>query len=88
MKFNRVFRIVTDGLGIGPDKQQKLFNDEGANTLLHVSETGLLEIPTWKKLGITSIAKIINPGKIKNQLAYTARINELSNGKDTLTGHW
>ncbi len=88
MKFNRVFMIVTDGLGIGPDKQQKLFGDEGANTLLHVSETGLLEIPTWKKLGITSIAKIMNPGKIKNQLAYTARINELSNGKDTLTGHW
>lgn len=80
--------IVTDGLGIGPDKKQKQFNDEGANTLLHVSETNLLEIPTWKKLGIASIAKISKPGKIKNQLAYTAKIEELSNGKDTLTGHW
>ena len=88
MKFNRIFMIVTDGLGIGPDKKQKDFGDDGANTLLHVSETGLLEIPTWKKLGITSIAKIKNPGKIKNQLAYTAKVNEKSNGKDTLTGHW
>lgn len=88
LKFKRIFMIVTDGLGIGPDKQQKSFGDDGANTLLHVSETGLLEIPTWKKMGITSIAKIKNPGKIKNQIAYTARINEISNGKDTLTGHW
>ena len=38
-------------------------------------------------MGITSIANIKNPGKIKNQIAYTARVQELSNGKDTLTGH-
>lgn len=87
-RFKRIFMIVTDSLGIGPDKQQKAFGDEGANTLFHVSETGLLEIPTWKKMGITSIANIKNPGKIKNQIAYTARVQELSNGKDTLTGHW
>lgn len=88
MKFKRIFMIVTDSLGIGPDKKQKQFNDQGANTLYNVSLTGLLQIPTWKKLGITSIAKIKNPGKIKNQLAYTAKVEELSNGKDTLTGHW
>lgn len=88
MRFKRIFMIVTDGLGIGPDKEQKKFGDQGANTLLHVSETGLLEIPTWKKMGITSIAQLKNPGKVKHQLAYTARINESSNGKDTLTGHW
>ncbi len=88
MKFKRIFFIVTDGLGIGPDRQQKKFGDEGANTFLHVSETGLLEIPTWKKLGITSIAQIKNPGNHKHQEAYTARVQELSNGKDTLTGHW
>ena len=87
-KFKRIFMIVTDSLGIGPDKKQKSFGDEGANTLFHVSETGLLDIPTWKKMGITSIANIKNPGKIKNQIAYTARVQELSNGKDTLTGHW
>lgn len=88
MKFKRIFMIVTDSLGIGPDKKQKQYNDQGANTLYNVSLTGILEIPTWKKLGITSIAKIKNPGKIKNQLAYTAKVEEISNGKDTLTGHW
>lgn len=88
MKFNRVFMIVTDSLGIGDDKQQKKYGDSGADTLFHVSETNLLEIPTWKKMGIASIAKIKNAGKNKDQIAYTARVNEISNGKDTLTGHW
>ncbi|MGL4343338.1 MAG: phosphopentomutase [Metamycoplasmataceae bacterium] len=88
MKYNRILMIVLDSFGIGEDKRAKEFGDLGANTLLHVSETNLLEIPTLKKMGIESIAKIKNKGKNTNQIAYTARINELSNGKDTLTGHW
>lgn len=47
MKFQRVFMIVTDSLGIGGDElNQKRFGDLGANTLLHTSEHGTLEIPT------------------------------------------
>lgn len=57
-KFNRIFLIVTDSLGIGDDGRQKEFQDEGANTLYSASTTNLLEIPTWKKLGITNIAKL------------------------------
>lgn len=87
-KYNRIMMIVTDSLGIGGDIRQEEFGDKGANTLLHVSENFRLEIPMWKKLGITSIAKIHNSGKTSSQLAYTARVNEISNGKDTLTGHW
>lgn len=87
-KFNRIFMIVTDSLGIGGDPRQKEFGDEGANTLYHVSQTGLLEIPNWKKLGIDSIAKLEGFNKSVNQTAYTARVQELSNAKDTLAGHW
>ncbi len=36
-KFKRIFMIVTDGLGIGPDKDQKKFGDAGANTLYSAS---------------------------------------------------
>ena len=89
MKFKRIFMIVTDSLGIGGDEEnQKRFGDLGANTLLHTSEKFPIEIPTWKRLGITSIAKIANPGKPGKPEAYVARVLELSNGKDTLTGHW
>ena len=87
-KFNRIFMIVTDSLGIGGDPRAEEFGDKGANTLLHVSETGLLNIPTWKKLGIDSIAKLDGFNKAVDQTAYMARVNALSNAKDTLAGHW
>ena len=87
-KQNRIIVIVTDGLGIGGDKGAARYGDKGANTFLHVSETGLLEIPTWKKLGIDSIAKLTGFNKAIKQTAYMARMQEVSNAKDTLAGHW
>ncbi|MGL5643805.1 MAG: phosphopentomutase, partial [Metamycoplasmataceae bacterium] len=88
VKYKRIFMIVTDSLGIGKDSKQESFGDKGANTLFHVSEKVKLEIPTWKKLGIGSIAKLHDQGKQTSQLAYTAAVEEISNGKDTLIGHW
>lgn len=88
MKFKRIIMIVTDSLGIGEDKRAFEFNDIGSNTLYHVSQKIKLEIPTWKKLGISSIAKLADTKPLKNQIGYSARVEELSNGKDTLTGHW
>lgn len=87
-KYKRIFMIVTDSLGIGEDKNAKQFGDQGANTFFHVSETNLLEIPTWKKLGIDSIALLTGYNKAKKQTAYTVKLSELSNAKDTLAGHW
>lgn len=84
----RVILIITDSLGIGGDPRQKEFGDKGANTLLSVSRTGLLEIPRWKKLGIDSIAELFGFNKAIKQEAYMARMEELSNAKDTLAGHW
>ncbi|ENY69351.1 Phosphopentomutase [Metamycoplasma auris 15026] len=89
MKFKRIFFIVTDGLGIGPEPRQEEFGDKGANSLLHASEALPLEIPTWKSLGITEIAKVAgHNARVKKPLAYVGTIHEMSNGKDTLTGHW
>ncbi|MBN0919046.1 phosphopentomutase [[Mycoplasma] gypis] len=88
-KFNRIFMIVTDGLGIGPEPRQEEFGDKGANSFLHASEALPFNIPTWKKLGITEVAQMAgHVARNKNPLAYVGRIHELSNGKDTLTGHW
>lgn len=87
-KYKRIFMIVTDSLGIGGDKRQSEFNNKGANTFWNVSKTGLLKIPTWKKLGIDSIAKLEGFNKAIKQTAYTAKMTEVSNAKDTLAGHW
>ncbi len=87
-KFKRIFWIVTDSLGIGGDKREKEFGDQGANTFAHISNSGLLEIPTWRKMGINNIVNLKGMPPTKTQEAYTVRLNELGNAKDTLAGHW
>ncbi|ADV34630.1 phosphopentomutase [Mycoplasmopsis fermentans] len=87
-KFKRVFMIVTDGLGIGPDKDQRAFGDKGANTILSASKSSMFFIDTWKKLGIGNITTLEGNYRYKDQKAYMTRIQEVSNAKDTLAGHW
>ena len=88
-KYNRIFMIVTDSLGIGEEPRSKEFGDKGANTLYSVSQTNMLKIPTWKKLGINNIAKIKGmEHRTKPQFAYMAKVEGISNAKDTLSGHW
>ncbi|MEA4134273.1 phosphopentomutase [Mycoplasma sp. 2045] len=87
-KFKRVFMIVTDGLGIGPDKDQKRFGDDGANSIRSASMVDEFKIDTWRKLGIGNITDLNGDYRQKNQMGYVAKIQEVSNAKDTLAGHW
>ncbi|QGZ97686.1 phosphopentomutase [Mycoplasma sp. NEAQ87857] len=87
-KFKRVFMIVTDGLGIGPDRDQKAFGDAGANTIRSASMAEEFKIDTWKKLGIGNITELNGNYHVKQPLAYMAKVQEVSNAKDTLAGHW
>lgn len=87
-KFKRIFMIVTDGLGIGPDKDQKAFGDKGANTILSASKSSLFFIDTWKKMGIGNITTLEGNYHVTKPLAYMTRVQEVSNAKDTLAGHW
>ncbi|MFV8413965.1 MULTISPECIES: phosphopentomutase [unclassified Mycoplasma] len=87
-KFRRVFMIVTDGLGIGPDKDQKRFGDDGANTIRSASMVEEFKIDTWKKLGIGNITNLNGNYHVKQPMAYMAKVQEVSNAKDTLAGHW
>ncbi len=87
-KFNRIFWIVTDSLGIGECPRAKSFGDKGANTFSSISKTRLLNIPTWRGMGINNIVNLEGMPPTKAQNAYTVRLQELSNAKDTLAGHW
>ncbi|SJZ51059.1 phosphopentomutase [Mycoplasmopsis verecunda] len=87
-KFRRVFMIVTDGLGIGPDADQKRFGDDGANTIRSASMVEEFKIDTWKKLGIGNITNLNGNYHVKEPMAYMAKVQEVSNAKDTLAGHW
>lgn len=87
-KFKRIFMIVTDGLGIGPDRDQKTFGDHGANTIRSASMVEEFKIDTWKKLGIGNITDLNGNYHVGKPLAYMAKVQEVSNAKDTLAGHW
>ena len=88
-KYKRIFVIVADSLGIGYMKDAHLFNDVGANTFVHIAEKcGGLNIPTLNSLGINDLANILGTSKVSHPHSYVARANEVSNGKDTMTGHW
>lgn len=88
-KDKRVFLIVLDSLGIGDAHDAAQFDDVGANTLGHICEkVGGLDVPCLEGMGLGNIGQFQGIHALKNQLAYTARLEEVSNGKDTMTGHW
>ena len=97
-KFKRIFLIVMDSAGIGKAKDAEKFgdkehSDKGSNTFKHISEhehfPNGLNIPTLSKMGIGYLDEIRGTEGIKlDKHAYAVALNEASNGKDTMTGHW
>ena len=84
----RIFLIVLDSLGIGAAPDADKFGDVGANTLKRISASPLLNIPNLTEMGIGNIDGVDYLPKSKKQTAITARLTELSAGKDTTIGHW
>ena len=89
MRFKRVFVIVLDSLGIGPMADSARFDDAGADTLGHISETvEHLDIPNLQRLGLANLKALKQVKPAEHPEGYFMAMNEASNGKDTLTGHW
>ena len=88
-KYNRVFVIVVDSLGVGPMVDAADYGDAGAHTLLHISESvGEFLIPNLQKLGMANLVPLKQVAAVEKPLAYYTKLNEKSLGKDTMTGHW
>ena len=89
MKFKRVFLIVLDSLGIGNARDAAKFGDEGTDTFLHITEKmPSLSIPNLEKLGMGNLKHLKGVSPVEKPLAKYYALNEASNGKDTMTGHW
>lgn len=89
MRFNRVFVTVLDSLGIGPMADSARFDDTGADTLGHISETvEHLDIPNLQRLGLANLKALKQVKPAEHPEGYFMAMNEASNGKDTMTGHW
>lgn len=88
-KYKRVFLIVLDSLGIGEAHDAYLYDDEGANTLGHIClSVDNLNVPYLKMMGLGNLGDFRNIEPVAFPHAYNARLTEVSNGKDTITGHW
>ncbi|OLO42904.1 phosphopentomutase [Alkalihalophilus pseudofirmus] len=88
-RFKRIFIIVMDSVGIGEAPDAAQFNDEGADTLGHIAEhMNGLHMPIMAKLGLSNIKEIKGVAKAAKPLAHYGKMQEASNGKDTMTGHW
>ena len=88
-KYKCVFTIVIDSLGAGDAVDAAAFGDAGTDTLGHIAEfVGNLHIPNLQKLGIANMKPLKNIAPVETPKAYYTRLNEASNGKDTMTGHW
>ena len=87
--FKRIFLVVMDSVGIGEAPDAKQFDDLGADTLGHIAERmNGLNMPTMGKLGLSNIREIKGIEKADKPLAHYTKMQEASNGKDTMTGHW
>ncbi|MEK4668310.1 phosphopentomutase [Niallia sp. FSL R7-0271] len=87
--FKRVFLIVMDSVGIGEAPDAEKFGDLGAHTFGHIAEKmNGLHMPNMGKLGLSNIEEIKGIDKADKPMAHYTKMQEASNGKDTMTGHW
>ncbi len=88
-KFKRIFVIVTDSMGIGEANDAINYNDIGANTFGHIANLSKnFNVPNLKSLGIGNICKNNKVPAVFPPKGVVLRMHEISNGKDTLTGHF
>nr|WP_315529027.1 phosphopentomutase [Carnobacterium maltaromaticum] len=85
--FKRVHLIVMDSVGIGEAPDAAAFGDVGSDTLGHIAEIAGLTIPNLEKLGLGTIRPLKG---VSDQATsgYATKLEEVSVGKDTMTGHW
>ena len=88
-KYKRIFTIVIDSLGVGALPDAGDYGDVGTDTLGHISQhIDEFNIPNLQKIGIANLHPLKQVNAVENPMGYYTYLHELSNGKDTMTGHW
>lgn len=87
-KYQRIFVIVLDSLGIGAMPDAAEYGDAGTDTLGHIAERMELHIPHLQRLGIANLRPIKGVAAVTEPEGRYMAVRERSTGKDTMTGHW
>lgn len=91
MKYRRIFTIVIDSFGIGAMDNAADYGDTGCDTFGHIADkVPEIKIPNLIRMGLTQLhpAPVLTSTQPSECIGKYARLNEKSNGKDTMTGHW
>ena len=85
----RAIMIVLDGLGVGGAPDADRFGDEGSDTLGNLARAvGGLDLPALSSLGLGNLHAIAGVAPAASAAACWGRLQEVSAGKDSTTGHW
>ncbi|WP_299817168.1 phosphopentomutase [uncultured Jannaschia sp.] len=100
---SRAFLVVLDSVGCGGAPDATAFGDEGANTLGHIAaacaagraeegRSGPLRLPNLDRLGLGAAIRLASgvatPGLLAEPEGLWGTATEISQGKDTPSGHW
>lgn len=86
--FKRIHLVVLDSVGIGEAPDAVEFGDEGSHTLGHIAEVAGLSVPNMQKMGLGNIETLKGIDPAESPSAFHTKLEEVSVGKDTMTGHW
>lgn len=86
--YKRIITVVLDSVGIGQAPDAEKFGDYGVNTLGNISEQVGLSVPNLQKLGLGNISYLKTVPPVAKPTAYFGKMQEVGDGKDTMTGHW
>ncbi len=88
-QYKRIFTIVVDSLGVGALPDASAYDDEGTDTLGHISQgVEHFHIPNLQALGIANMHPLKQVLPVEKPLGKFTKLSERSCGKDTMTGHW
>lgn len=88
MMFKRIHLVVLDSVGIGEAPDAADFGDTGSHTLGHIAESAGLSVPNMQEMGLGNIETLKGIDSVDMPSAYHTKLEEVSVGKDTMTGHW
>jgi len=81
--------IILDGLGVGGAPDAADYGDAGSDTLANMAaKVGGLDVPNLQRLGLGNLHRIEGVAPVAEPAAGYGRLEEVSSGKDSTTGHW
>lgn len=81
--------IILDGVGVGGAPDAAAYGDQGSDTLGNMArQVGGLKVPNLASLGLGNLHPVPGVDPVAEPRAAYGRLQEISAGKDSTTGHW